>query len=1028
MEVANLLNSIYCNYLHEAYGSNTLRQLMKLLHDLNLTEALSILDIERIRLNVMKLSNCDEMDYDSFYEFLKEASDFIYKKFDDKNGIRKPSLSVLITQIVIPFATKERETNLLTTSLFSTELILPSNSSLKVMLPYGDFLQFCFSSRTFSDELRLSPYCNLCLRLIHQPQPSHPLDIIGLDKIFDTLKSCDIFTNELDEDGKFFTGKVLVACIPRDTSGTGNYLNCLGFPEFLTILENIAKKVNLSEVQSLGMGLSISSKLIVLIQTISRKILDSILQNFAAYEKGVTKCNDKVLQHNAYGTTDSYSALSISSVLWLSRQSGITNLPDLTFHALLNELLARSDSSQRRKASTSDLSGECKAHAWSLAHLPHSLCQIIEVYTQDKIGMVGGLTGISSPGRIALLLAQLKPEIFFISPTILPVLKTFYTEECIRALHEISLEVDNFFATVLDPNHDMPLATSVALISPINSINNKKRSMKDTLPFKEFNDIFEKSGVVPHVISPSLMLEICEFMIGFALKGSAVDIQIGKNDWIEILYVIAQTCFENSIGGNGFEHNNKKQLVISKKTNVDSLIQLSCSKNESIQRLLDLIRCLKSLSYLPHIIGTLRNEEIQQTFLKQSITMNWTPEKEPESKSFVRSLFRETHVEYPLSKSPSNLNNQKVSKSSRVPQSYAPDTRVKGESKGNLGFSLREVMILLMHYPLNSFHLNPWNMFQILSIASSPSPLPQSPSIHAIGGNTARDLQTMSKVFQSFCSQYRVRSADLTKYFASFYKEDSYIADVASTAVVQSAQTDGNYIEPYINGLSYAKKSTVKLAVQGLLKSSVFDLLFTEKISTLLQTNASLLCWEFSRATSLHRSSDAFTADLRVPFISLHTMRMIPEICKMTLISAIKWAEEIAKINRDEAMLQLKRAALLSGDVGVTSNYQLTFSVFLIYAIHCFSARALLGTTDTLLQDGDVLESCLKAMIDGINTSLSLITHSLQLGIDIVGTICGVSSQENSLTCVKDSHLSAADKLVLIRHTLLIFNQYKEKR
>jgi hypothetical protein len=333
-----------------------------------------------------------------------------------------------------------------------------------------------------------------------------------------------------------------------------------------------------------------------------------------------------------------------------------------------------------------------------------------------------------------------------------------------------------------------------------------------------------------------------------------------------------------------------------------------------------------------------------------------------------------------------------------------------------------------MHYPLNNFHLNPWNMFDLLLIASSPSVPPSPSTTHTISVSTAGNLQTIAKLLQSFCSRYRVPSADLTEYFASFYKGESHPADTARTAIVQNAQTEENLLEPYVNSPSYAKKKTVKLAVQGVLKSSVFDLLFIGKISTLLQTNAGLLCWEFSRASSQYRSLDSFTADLTIPFISLHKMRMTPDNCKVTLISAIKWAEEMAEINGDEALLQLKRAALLSGDLGVDSNYQLTFPVFLIYAIHCFTSRALLNTTGTFLQDEDVLESCLEKMIQRINTRLNSVSHSLELGIDLVRTMCGVSSQENGMTCIKDSHLSGADKLVLIRHALLTFNQYKNKR
>lgn len=1060
MEVANLLTSIHHNYFNDVEENNVLRRLMKLLYDLNLTEALSILDVERIRLKVMKWSNSLRMNYESFYEFLKEASEFIYKKFDESGNLCDRSWNLLLSQIIIPFATKERVKNLSEMSFFSLEHILPDESSLKVMLPYGNFLHLWFSSRNFCDELRLSPSYDFDLRLAYQAQPSHSLDIIGLDKIFDTLKSCDIFTEELDEDGIFFTEKVLVATIPRDIIGTGNYFNCLGFPDFLNVVENIAKKVSLSEVQSLGLGLTISTKLVVLLQMISSKLLNLKLNSFAAYEMGVVGVNDKAFQrtanvktgcnNNRFGLPSISSSISVTSVLWICRQSGVTHLPGLSLNTLLNELIARSDASQLRETSTTKTE---KTHAWSLTHLPQSICQIVEIYTQHKIGMVGGLTGISSPGRTALILAQLKPEIFFISPTVLPILKPFYTEECIRALHEITPAIDAFF--------------EYTMVSAIHTMKSTTRYKIETITFREFNQIFENSCVVPHLISSTMILEICEYMMGFNLEGSAADIRVVKNDWIEILYVIAQTCFENNTNENGSGHktetkplkNNdgngsgsldtayEAKAIISFPT-VDNLesnstfsIQLSSSKNQLIQKLLDLLRCLKSISSLPYIRGTVRKGDDLHIFLKKSIKNNWVFKKEPESQLFLRSLFRETDIEHSSSKSSRSLNIQKASKPVLVYPSHALalDSRVKeeGGTRGSSGFSLREVMILLVHFPLNNFDLNPWNMFEILSVASGPSiPIEPPSTTHTVsivqnqnGGNIDDTRYRMAKIFQSFCAQYRVPSADLTKYFASFYKEESSVAETSRTIVMPNVEKqEEGCPAPNVHNPISTKKITVKLAVQGVLKSSVFDLLFTEKIHLLLHNNADLLRWEFSRASSLCRSSDPFTKDLTVPFISLHTMRITPDDSKITLMSAITWAEEMAEVSRDEALLQLKRTALLSGEASVTSDYQLTFSVFLIYAIHCFSAHALLSTTGTFLQDEIVFESCLKKMMQRSSFRLGLVCHSLQLGVDIIEAIYGVSTKMNGVTSVKEIHLSAADKLILIRHALLSFNEHKNKR
>ena len=103
-DIANLLLTVYDEYVQGHEGGNVLQGLLRLLHDLNLTAAVSILDAERLRIRVMKGSTGNKkatMSYESFYEWLREVASIVFDKFGE-SGSR--ALNMLLTQHIIPMA------------------------------------------------------------------------------------------------------------------------------------------------------------------------------------------------------------------------------------------------------------------------------------------------------------------------------------------------------------------------------------------------------------------------------------------------------------------------------------------------------------------------------------------------------------------------------------------------------------------------------------------------------------------------------------------------------------------------------------------------------------------------------------------------------------------------------------------------------------------------------------------------------------------------------------------------------------
>jgi hypothetical protein len=437
LEVANVLCTLYNDYIRDREEKNVLVGLMKLIDDLNLTEALCILEVERTRLKVMR-RNGDEitMSYESFYEWLGEASGLIFLKFDE-SGSR--ALNILLTKYVIPAATREKGANLAYAAVSIRGHTALEDSTLRVLIPYTGFLNLWYNCRENCDSIRMSPSYCFGLRCAYQPERTASTRASSVEKIFEALKSCGIFSGDvLDDDHAFFAEMALIASSPCDSFGSGNALNSLAFPGFLGVLERVAKKVSVSHAKAMGMSLSSTVKLNILIQKLTEKLLNSTLQKFVDSEhvenavkrrqnelnrnclssSSMSSCADATSATTAYAS-HSYShafslkssaipgpsVLSLRSVLWLARQAGITQIPNLSLYQLLDELVSRADPRQLSGAFVPGVAGEfspttssstsLKTLSWSVTELPRVLCQICEENCKGRTEvMAPGLTEV----------------------------------------------------------------------------------------------------------------------------------------------------------------------------------------------------------------------------------------------------------------------------------------------------------------------------------------------------------------------------------------------------------------------------------------------------------------------------------------------------------------------------------------------------------------------------------------------------------------------------------------------------------
>jgi len=139
-EIASLLLLVHDDYLREVFGYEVLTSLTMLLKDVGLDNNVSILDSERLRRSVMGASDSD-MGYELFYDWLRGVGQLVYK---DQDLTGKKAVHFLLTRYIIPFASNKDANNEVTKHLGEVYVPYFSDSALKVMVDYGEFIQLWY--------------------------------------------------------------------------------------------------------------------------------------------------------------------------------------------------------------------------------------------------------------------------------------------------------------------------------------------------------------------------------------------------------------------------------------------------------------------------------------------------------------------------------------------------------------------------------------------------------------------------------------------------------------------------------------------------------------------------------------------------------------------------------------------------------------------------------------------------------------------------------------------------------------------
>ena len=301
--------------------------------------------------------------------------------------------------------------------------------------------------------------------------------------------------------------------------------------------------------------------------------------------------------------------------------------------------------------------------------------------------------------------------------------------------------------------------------------------------------------------------------------------------------------------------------------------------------------------------------------------------------------------------------------------------------------ALRDVMFLLVMYPLDSMTLNPWEVAQIFYSYKKS----QKHSRRIL-----TQAEELSAVFQLFSAAFGTCSEDLAHYFGSFYIKGD-------------------------NGQS-SMQDDVRVALQ----SPMLSALLSYKCIKLLSSNQDLIKWEFIRCLSRQKSDIPFLEEvvsplmtqsdfMRLESITTHEAGSSPSICRYVLSahSALTWATETACINAEDAQMLLHETCVFTRET--SSGNCLTFSAFVIFILRCINFK-LHGNADREPRiDEERAEKTIRDLLITLSANLTKVQQVMRLKILQPMLSHGIS---------KTNLLSRVEREALLSCSISLFEKY----
>jgi hypothetical protein len=474
-----------------------------------------------------------------------------------------------------------------------------------------------------------------------------------ISNVIDSLTLCNIIPTLID------TNHVI------DLINTVQNINepVISFINFLSIVILIANHIDNDQSNNKD------NNIIYLIHIVSQNLMMNTFDKF-----WLSNSNNKLEDMKL--VDDELIYLNIDSVLLIFRQTGLSQIEIKSDdnNLIINWL----------KEKMEEFSKNNSLNGWNLKNLQNLICYIMEIITGELLINYNKNSNILIDDYIHLYIAKLIPTVLFCAPMLSSCITSeLFSLNIIQKLPNVLPSIENIFFKCFDiqSNNTTPLI--------------KKENC--ALFISSFIKLCQQTSVLPQIATFALITKACEYVLGISIDNDNIDlILISEGDLIEILFTLSYICFGDTLKLL-INNNNEDEIFI----RIDSLVINKEKYNDSFENFHKLLKCLIDTDYLISITSK-TSKELEENKQENIKERNSSDINEDDNKNISNDNSSLQQVADSVSKS-------------RKPglKILVNDPRITLKQSSGTGSSFRDILILLLHFPLNSFKLNPWELVQL---------------------------------------------------------------------------------------------------------------------------------------------------------------------------------------------------------------------------------------------------------------------------------------------------------------------------
>ena len=301
--------------------------------------------------------------------------------------------------------------------------------------------------------------------------------------------------------------------------------------------------------------------------------------------------------------------------------------------------------------------------------------------------------------------------------------------------------------------------------------------------------------------------------------------------------------------------------------------------------------------------------------------------------------------------------------------------------------AVRDIMILLMHYPIFKEDFVPWEIVQLYrDELQSQTETEQEKDNDGQKRSKTRTHDVMAGILRRFTIRFKQEPMKVADFFANLTWEG------------KGKRVNGGTVGLDIDNGKKEEIQMRKRKVQSFLSTLFFSYITDDQVMHLLQSNESLLRWEYLNCMRLNRVCNAFTASVTVPAVVLR------EAFPLKGLEGKKH-EETLGVNGSGLALWAYLAAGLRQEVSAVAvstiqdifPHNFTFSSFVLFALYCFSGHLFRNQKEGHRPSQEQFLESVKSMMRRFSGHVTALQYSL--GIRVMKPFLG----SNGNGCLLDA-------------------------